>query len=169
MLKNKSIMITGGTGSFGHAFVPMTLAKFNPSRLVIFSRDEMKQWEMAKLYGEDPVFIYDPDDHRNRPDPEVHKAAVITWPIYPRRLQQLFEKTFGVGMKNPSARVLTGQWCEALASCLDQRLICPHCGQEAFASQGQSIHCWACEKEIEPPMLLKAGHGAVFAQPDNEL
>lgn len=53
MLNNKSILITGGTGSFGHAFVPMTLAKFNPRRLVIFSRDEMKQWEMAKLYGND--------------------------------------------------------------------------------------------------------------------
>jgi UDP-N-acetylglucosamine 4,6-dehydratase/5-epimerase len=53
MLTNSSILITGGTGSFGHAFVPMTLAKYNPSRLVIFSRDEMKQWEMAKLYGND--------------------------------------------------------------------------------------------------------------------
>lgn len=53
MLHNSSILITGGTGSFGNAFVPMTLAKFNPRRLVIFSRDEMKQWEMTKLYGED--------------------------------------------------------------------------------------------------------------------
>lgn len=53
MLTNKSILITGGTGSFGHAFVPMTLAKYNPRRLVIYSRDEMKQWEMAKLYGAD--------------------------------------------------------------------------------------------------------------------
>jgi UDP-N-acetylglucosamine 4,6-dehydratase len=53
MLKNQSILITGGTGSFGHAFVPMTLAKHEPRRLVIFSRDEMKQWEMAKLYGND--------------------------------------------------------------------------------------------------------------------
>jgi UDP-N-acetylglucosamine 4,6-dehydratase len=53
MLKNSSILITGGTGSFGHAFVPMTLKKYNPRRLVIFSRDEMKQWEMAKLYGDD--------------------------------------------------------------------------------------------------------------------
>ena len=53
MLKNSSILITGGTGSFGHSFVPMTLEKYNPKRLVIFSRDEMKQWEMAKLYGED--------------------------------------------------------------------------------------------------------------------
>ncbi len=54
MLTNSSILITGGTGSFGHTFVPMTLKKFNPKRLVIFSRDEMKQWEMAKLYGDDP-------------------------------------------------------------------------------------------------------------------
>jgi UDP-N-acetylglucosamine 4,6-dehydratase (inverting) len=53
MLSNSSILITGGTGSFGHTFVPLTLAKYNPRRLVIYSRDEMKQWEMAKLYGND--------------------------------------------------------------------------------------------------------------------
>jgi UDP-N-acetylglucosamine 4,6-dehydratase len=53
MLENSSILITGGTGSFGHAFVPMTLKKYNPRRLVIFSRDEMKQWEMAKLFKDD--------------------------------------------------------------------------------------------------------------------
>lgn len=54
MLKNSSILITGGTGSFGHAFIPMTLAKYNPKKMVIFSRDEMKQWEMAKLFKDDP-------------------------------------------------------------------------------------------------------------------
>jgi len=54
MLKNSSILITGGTGSFGHAFIPMTLKKYNPKRIVIFSRDEMKQWEMAKLFKDDP-------------------------------------------------------------------------------------------------------------------
>jgi UDP-N-acetylglucosamine 4,6-dehydratase len=53
MLNNSSILITGGTGSFGNTFVPMTLAKYNPRRLVIYSRDEMKQWEMAKLYEND--------------------------------------------------------------------------------------------------------------------
>lgn len=53
MLNNSSILITGGTGSFGHTFVPMTLQKYNPRRLVIFSRDEMKQWEMAKIYNND--------------------------------------------------------------------------------------------------------------------
>lgn len=122
-----------------------------------------------KLYGEEPVFIFDPEDDRNRPDPDEHKAAVLTWPIYPKRLQQLFEKTFGAGMHNPTARVRTGQWCEALVACLDSRLICPHCGQEAFAAAGQVSQCWACGSRIEPPAWLTAGHGVVLAQPENEL
>ena len=53
MLEGSSILITGGTGSFGHAFIPMTLKKYNPKRLVVYSRDEMKQWEMAKLFKDD--------------------------------------------------------------------------------------------------------------------
>ena len=53
MFNNKTILITGGTGSFGHAFVKMTLKKHNPKKIVIFSRDEMKQWEMQKLYKDD--------------------------------------------------------------------------------------------------------------------
>lgn len=53
MLHNSSILVTGGTGSFGNTFVPMTLKKYNPKRIVILSRDEMKQWEMAKKYTED--------------------------------------------------------------------------------------------------------------------
>ena len=51
MLKNSSILVTGGTGSFGNAFVPMTLEKYNPKKIVIYSRDEMKQWEMAKKFS----------------------------------------------------------------------------------------------------------------------
>jgi UDP-N-acetylglucosamine 4,6-dehydratase/5-epimerase len=54
MVRNSSILITGGTGSFGHTFVPITLEKYNPKKIVIFSRDEMKQWEMAKLFKDDP-------------------------------------------------------------------------------------------------------------------
>lgn len=53
MLTNSTILITGGTGSFGHTFVPMTLEKYNPKKLIIFSRDEMKQWEMAKKFKGD--------------------------------------------------------------------------------------------------------------------
>jgi len=52
-IKNSTILITGGTGSFGHAFVKLTLDKYKPKKIIIFSRDEMKQWEMAKLYEND--------------------------------------------------------------------------------------------------------------------
>ena len=54
MLKNSTILITGGTGSFGNTFIPMTLEKYNPKQIIIYSRDEMKQWEMAKIYSKDP-------------------------------------------------------------------------------------------------------------------
>jgi len=54
MLKNSSILITGGTGSFGSLFIPLTLKKFKPKRLIIYSRDEMKQWNLSQQYVEDP-------------------------------------------------------------------------------------------------------------------
>lgn len=84
MLSNSTILVTGGTGSFGHTFVPMTLAKYNPKKLIIYSRDEMKQWEMAKLYGNDErvrFFIGDVRDRDrlyralDRVDYVVHAAA----------------------------------------------------------------------------------------------
>jgi len=53
MLRGKSILVTGGTGSFGNTFIPMTLEKYNPLRVVVFSRDEMKQWDMAQNYEGD--------------------------------------------------------------------------------------------------------------------
>lgn len=84
MLTNKSLLITGGTGSFGNTFVPMTLAKYNPRKIIIFSRDEMKQWDMAKKFEGDKrvrFFIGDVRD-KNRlyraldgVDYVVHAAA----------------------------------------------------------------------------------------------
>jgi UDP-N-acetylglucosamine 4,6-dehydratase (inverting) len=85
MLKNSKILVTGGTGSFGHAFVKMTLEKYNPSRLVIFSRDEMKQWEMAKIFKDDGPVRYFIGDVRDKDrlyraldgiDYVVHAAAL---------------------------------------------------------------------------------------------
>lgn len=90
MLKNSSILITGGTGSFGQRFVRRTLDKFNPRRIVIFSRDEMKQWEMAKQFNNDDrvrFFIGDVRDkdrlRRALNDIEnvVHAAAIKIVPV----------------------------------------------------------------------------------------
>ena len=84
MLTQSSILITGGTGSFGNTFVPMTLQRYNPKRLVIYSRDEMKQWEMAKKFQGDPRVRFFIGDVRDRErlyraldgiDMVVHAAA----------------------------------------------------------------------------------------------
>ena len=72
MFNDANILITGGTGSFGHTFVPLTLEKFNPKRLVILSRDEMKQWEMAKLYGNDSRVRFFIGDVRDKD--RLHRA-----------------------------------------------------------------------------------------------
>lgn len=66
MFKNSTILITGGTGSFGHAFVPMTLERYSPKKIIIFSRDEMKQWEMSKLFQDDPRVRFFIGDVRDR-------------------------------------------------------------------------------------------------------
>ncbi len=84
MLKNSTILVTGGTGSFGNTFIPMTLSKYNPKKIIVLSRDEMKQWEMAKLFqGDDRVrfFIGDVRDRErlyralDDVDYVVHAAA----------------------------------------------------------------------------------------------
>lgn len=86
--KDKTIMITGGTGSFGKKFVRMTLAKYAPRKIIIYSRDEMKQWDMEREFASaDPkeilrYFIGDVRDKErlNRAmqdvDLVVHAAAI---------------------------------------------------------------------------------------------
>ncbi|MFG6535310.1 UDP-N-acetylglucosamine 4,6-dehydratase (inverting) [Sulfitobacter sp. 1A16787] len=66
MIDGSTILVTGGTGSFGNTFVPMTLAKYNPKKIIIFSRDEMKQWEMAKLFEGDTRVRFFIGDVRDR-------------------------------------------------------------------------------------------------------
>jgi FlaA1/EpsC-like NDP-sugar epimerase len=46
--KNKSVLVTGGTGSFGKRFIQTVLEHYEPRRVIVFSRDELKQFEMAQ-------------------------------------------------------------------------------------------------------------------------
>lgn len=85
ILKNSTILITGGTGSFGKAFIEYALANLDPKKIIIFSRDELKQYEVRQLFKDDSrlrFFIGDiRDQHRlNRAmhnvDYVVHAAAL---------------------------------------------------------------------------------------------
>ena len=58
MFEKKTILITGGTGSFGKAFVRHVLDNFNVSKVIVFSRDEMKQWDMSRDFPDDRVRFF---------------------------------------------------------------------------------------------------------------
>jgi len=87
MLNDKTILITGGTGSFGKKFVKMTLERYRPKKLIIFSRDELKQFEMAQDFSPEkyPAIRYFIGDVRDKErlcrackgvDVIVHAAAM---------------------------------------------------------------------------------------------
>ena len=87
MLNDQSILITGGTGSFGTRFVRRVLAKWRPKKLIVYSRDELKQFEMAKVFPQSafPCMRYFLGDVRDQPrlaraltgvDIVIHAAAL---------------------------------------------------------------------------------------------
>ena len=107
MLNGKTILVTGGTGSFGKKFTEIVLQKYKPKKIIIFSRDEMKQYEMSKQFNQENIRYFigdvrDPDRlHRafNGVDIIVHAAALK---IVPTAEYNPFEaiKTNIVGAEN---------------------------------------------------------------------
>lgn len=85
----KSVLITGGTGSFGHAFTQHILNNFDPARLIIYSRDEMKQWKMQSKFNNELLrfFVGDVRDKARLQlamrgvDHVVHAAAMKIVPV----------------------------------------------------------------------------------------
>jgi len=84
MFNNKSILITGGTGSFGKQYIKTLLKQYKPRRLIVFSRDELKQFEMQQVFN-DPCMRYFIGDVRdldrvqqamNSVDYVIHAAAL---------------------------------------------------------------------------------------------
>ena len=85
LLRGASILVTGGTGSFGKAFIRRMLDEGEPDRIVVFSRDELKQWEVRQQFGDDPRLRWFIGDVRDLPrlnramhgvDYVVHAAAL---------------------------------------------------------------------------------------------
>jgi len=115
---------------------------------------------MNKLYGTNPVFIFDPNDHSNLPVKGYQDNAHIFWQLYPQYLKDLFIKAFTVGLKDPTKRVTETEWMDAFANMISGIIKCPKCHAEVFydpeiAEQGKTITCWGCNKSINMPKALK--------------
>ena len=87
MLNKKTILVTGGTGSFGKKFIENTLNNYKPKKIIVYSRDELKQFEMQQVWPDDsdiPIryFIGDVRDYprlkmaMNGVDIVIHAAAL---------------------------------------------------------------------------------------------
>ncbi|MBQ1783413.1 MAG: UDP-N-acetylglucosamine 4,6-dehydratase (inverting) [Gammaproteobacteria bacterium] len=87
MFDNKSLLITGGTGSFGHQYVETLLARYKPRRLVIYSRDELKQYEMQQRFNQ-PCMRYFIGDVRDK-DRLTQAMSGIDFVIHAAALKQV--------------------------------------------------------------------------------
>jgi serine/threonine protein kinase len=108
-----------------------------------------------RLFGTDPLFIFDPDDDSNAPDPVIHGAVLQYWPLYPAYLRDDFVRAFTVGLRDPSRRVREGVWRSHLSRMLDSIVVCT-CGRENLSDDGRPMRaCWACDQPIPAPVRLR--------------
>jgi eukaryotic-like serine/threonine-protein kinase len=129
---------------------------------------------MTKLYGTRPLFIFDPVDQSNAPVPGHHDNAILSWPIYPRFLRELFTRAFTDGVHDPDhGRVREGEWRAAMIRLRDSILYCSHCGTENFydvdalrESGGAAPNCWACHAAVRFPYRLRVGRAMVMLNHD---
>ena len=127
------------------------------------------QVAMRHLYGERPVFIFDPHDDSNRPVPGLHDNALVYWDFYPSFLRDLVTRAFTVGLRDTrKGRVRESEWRSSLARLREAVHQCPACGadnladDEASPTQRRDAHtCWACGAVL-PRMALhkRAAAGA---------
>ena len=117
---------------------------------------------MTKLYGKEPLFIFDPQDESNRPVPGEHDNAIAFWAIYPEFLRKLFTRAFTDGIHDAlHGRVREGEWRTALVRLRDAIFYCPHCHAENFydgdalRATRQAPPCWSCQQAVQLPPRLR--------------
>ncbi|MDR1362547.1 MAG: serine/threonine-protein kinase [Spirochaetaceae bacterium] len=108
-----------------------------------------------KIYGETPVFIFDPDDKSNRPVHGLHKGAINRWPFLPRYAQELFIKAFSKdALSNPANRIIEQDWLRLFIRMRGEIYKCP-CGEVYFADPAAPNPCPACGKANTFPLYIK--------------
>ena len=129
---------------------------------------------MKKLYGTEPLFIFDPVDSSNEPDRQYHRNAVAFWTVYPRFLRDLFTKAFTEGIKDPQhGRVRESNWRAVMVRLRDSIIYCTHCNAENFhdpdAPSDEVRLCWSCRHGLRLPPRVRIGRNFVMLNHDTML
>ena len=124
---------------------------------------------LERLYGSDPLYIWDPDDDSNRPVPGVHDNPIAFRDMHANTLVELFRCSFTDGLRYPSRRVRESEWRKAFFSAIDSVWPCT-CNADVFhepghesgvAAQPGGKCCWSCGK----PLVLPSRSGSATAMP----
>ena len=115
-----------------------------------------------RLYGTNPVFIYDPLNKDNRPVPGRHDNAIIYWDIFPESIKALFTESFTVGLTDPRKRVTENTWLQSLADLMTGIVHCPSCKAEVFENGTPSSKCWNCGGDVKMPAKMVIGKSRVL-------
>jgi eukaryotic-like serine/threonine-protein kinase len=115
---------------------------------------------MKELYGFKPLYIFDPNDTSNRPDPTVHRNPIAFEPIYPDSIKKLFLVSFTSGLAYPNQRIAESVWSEALEEAGDLIFSCQKCRSQLFykdqsRSAGIAQTCWNCRTKLDVPERLR--------------
>jgi DNA-binding helix-hairpin-helix protein with protein kinase domain len=129
---------------------------------------------MNKLYGTDPLYIFDPKDVSNRPVPGLHVNPLAFHPLYPKRLQELFLQSFTDGLHSPNRRVMESVWCKELAKLRDTLVYCQKCTSQCFydaevLKAQKALSCWSCRAQLRLPPRLRIGDHVILLNHDARL
>jgi eukaryotic-like serine/threonine-protein kinase len=123
---------------------------------------------MKKLYGTEPLFIFDPVDTSNAPDPQYQRNAVAFWKVYPPFLRDVFTKAFTEGIRDPQhGRVRESNWRGVMVRLRDSIVYCTHCNAENFhdasdTSEVEDDRCWSCRRQLRLPPRVRIGRNFVM-------
>lgn len=116
-----------------------------------YSTPPCMTWELEKkFYGSDPIFVYDPENDKNRPIHGTDHNLKQLWNAYPKYIRDCFCKAFSQEvMKNRNSRITELVWLDQFMRLRAEIGECPHCHRETFyAAQDGKIKCMECGKTI---------------------
>jgi len=124
------------------------------------------QSAMNKLYGTEPLFIFDPQDNSNAPVAGLHDNALVYWALYPQFLRDVFTRAFTSGINDQHGRIRENEWRVILINLRDSIFYC-RCGAQNFYDVDSSKtdttqHCWACNCALVYPPRLHINNTVVM-------
>lgn len=126
-----------------------------------------------KLYGDDPIFIFDPVNKANEPVPGIHHNPIKLWPYYPEYIRDAFVRSFSQGMGDPNKRVTEHEWKKLFVRFRGEIWSCVSCSGEILAHQTQVqngvFSCGKCKTSLSSPCKITLNGYTVHLFPHNKL